>query len=71
LVDELGNEVIYTNNINSFVNNLHFNHIDFGKHILQVSNVYEIFNQLRNSKKKSVNRLFADYIENIPEYSQI
>ena len=71
LTDEIGNEVIYTDKIDFFVNKLHFNFIDFGKHITQLPFIYDIFKQLGDCKKKSVKKLFNQYIKGLPQYKQI
>jgi len=65
-VDRLGNEVIYTNKIDFFVNKLHFNFIDFGKHITKLPFIYDVFKQLENSKKNSVKKLLNQYIKSLP-----
>ena len=71
LTDEIGNEVIYTDKIDFFVNKLHFNFIDFGKHITQLPFIYDVFTQLEGCKKKPVKKLFNQYIRKLPQYKQI
>lgn len=61
LVDNLGNEVIYTGDIKSFVNKISFNNIDFGKHLLDIPNIQDVMNQLEGSKKRSIQKLYKQY----------
>jgi len=71
LVDENGNEVIYTNKLDFFTNKLQFNYIDFGKNILNLPFIYDVFKQLSNSKKNSVKQLFSGYLLEIEQFSRI
>jgi hypothetical protein len=43
LVDENGNEVIYTDKLDFFTNKLQFNYVDFGKNILNLPFIYDVF----------------------------
>ena len=71
LVDSLGNEVIYTGDIKSFVNRISFSNIDFGQHLLNVPFVYDILSQFEDSKKSSVKRLYKELTGDIKEQKQI
>lgn len=65
LTDEIGNEVIYTSDPKFFANKITFNNIDFGRHILDVPFITDIFKSLEGSKKKSIQRLFKEYSQNL------
>lgn len=65
LTDEIGNEVIYTSDPKFFANKITFNNIDFGRHILEVPFITDIFKSLEGSKKKSIQRLFKEYSQNL------
>lgn len=65
LTDEIGNEVIYTSDPKFFANKITFNNIDFGRHILDVPFIIDIFKSLEGSKKKSIQRLFKEYSQNL------
>lgn len=71
LVDENGNEVIYTDKLDFFVNKLQFNYIDFGKNILNLPFIYDIFKQLSTSKKNSVKQLSSNYLQEIEQFNQV
>lgn len=71
LVDENGNEVIYTDKLNFFVNKLQFNYVDFGKNILNLPFIYDIFKQLSTSKKNSVKQLSSNYLSEIEQFNQV
>ena len=71
LVDENGNEVIYTDKLDFFTNKLQFNYVDFGKNILNLPFIYDVFKQLSNSKKNSIKQLFSGYLLEIEQFSGI
>lgn len=65
LTDAIGNEVIYTSDIKSFINKIPFNNIDFGQHILNTSYISDIIKELEGSKKRSVQNLYNEYSKNL------
>ena len=71
LIDENGNEVIYTNKLDFFTNKLQFNYVDFGKNILNLTFIYDVFKQLSTSKKNSVKQLFLGYLQEIEQFNGI
>ena len=71
LVDENGNEVIYTNQLDFFANKLQFNYVDFGKNILNLPFIYDVLKQLSNSKKSSVKKLASGMLQESEQHEQI
>ena len=71
LVDENGNEVIYTDKIDFFANKLSFNYVDFGKNILNLPFIYDIIKQLSSSKKSSVKRLSDGMLQETEQFDPI
>ena len=59
--DSKGNEIIYTNNITNFVNNLNYNNIEFSPHILN-SDLIKVLQQIGDSKNSQSQRFVNAYI---------